>query len=1588
MACVVVFCTTYALILPAITLENAPMCGLEEHLHTEACYAAVSPAPEFLCSPEGLMDHVHGEECCGEDGALICGYADYLVHTHDEFCYGEEGDLICPLPEIEVHQHDESCCEEVRILTCGQEESGHTHGPACYTLHRGELTCTQEEAGHVHSDDCYAWTEELACGLEEAEGHTHDDSCYTTETVLACEKDEIILHTHDETCYDTEDCPLCAQPEPEEHSHRLICGQVEVLEHQHTKECIRLPEEQEATAALVCGLEEHTHTDACYEPKPEVLPPVDEASCHCGLMAHSHTETCYDAEGTLTCPLEEHIHTQTCTVFTELTFTGPDYTVTVSYGADAGLPEGVALTVREIASGTEEYQTYYDQSAAAFGTEEAPEKLVFARFFDIQFQLDGQILEPAAPVSVTITYDTPVDTSEAANCKSIHFKDDSTELLEVATEAAEDGSTSFTHTQDSFSVVGNVVTVAFDNPADNGPDSLPVDYYVCIDGEWVCVGSTKTGWYNDWNGTEPIWTNTNRDFITVAQANSIFGPYGFTPEGDPAQKIAYQRKETSVDANWYTDTYTYYADRAGANIIPISRNNNPASGYNLRYIEKEYYTVSVYDPGHLAYAAGEALPETQTVLKGGSATVTVKPLANGNAVWKCLNASNWTTVADGTANSDGTVTFHLTDITQPLRITPVASDLGPSRDITVDFAVFLDGQWQKVGSTSPVYSHRFRTTDPDDRDCLTYAQVESVLGPYGFAAHMDDPYVLAHYLSSFGTNQSMYDDGGRAQLSDGTYIHGLSWVNTCSAYTFFYLPNNPDAGDGHGAFYGVLPSSFTSSSPEMRGNRFWSVTVRDDGRNIYDSAQLAGMVQYAPDNGTVSVTVRNANGILWSCRGVNGEPVEVTSTQSGGYTTFVIQNITQPVEVTATKANPSFTVQYYANIPRFAESGSNPLKVIDTSAAGNGGTTTMPTNGGSMATRNIYLEGIDRNTDQNAGVATELYRVKTTTELTRMYTERACEYESSPGLAYFNKLKDNESYTLKEVWVLKAGKNPESTNRADWDIYPCDSDTAFTNEAGQAVGNAILINDGAVIRLVSDTSSGNYYNGTTFYDYDISNGNNAGWRTGITGINKKENYGTSREHNQTWTTGNNVFAFGNANCGTGMSGYQFDGGPLNKWNGTNTKYTGKNTNYGGATFRLVDKLNDDGTILYNKWLVVPKLFNEPGGEDGKVIGKQTYAGSSLTFDRVGDTYTLSSATLKKRSGTSSIDELQYFFHPSPAGNVIWDGVNNKVSTWQNNIFTNNFWPMDYADDKARKDENWGTYGNPGHFEGFGESYPESWTGLSDDFPESDDGKAHNWFFGMNFALSFNLTEDYVGPLEYTFFGDDDLWVFLDGRLVCDIGGVHSSIGEFVNLRDYLPNGSSGQHTLSFFYTERGASGSTCYMSFTLPSVSSATTERETGSLELKKSLAGTGSTDYSKEEYQFRVELLTGENGSPLNHTFSYSCSDGTYGTVKSGGTITLHQNESATISGIPAGTYYRVTELTHEGYHTTVNGNEGYIVSGKIETGAIKPASFVNSPYYALPETGGTGTHWYIWGGLALMLASLLCYTIPRRKEARTPDT
>lgn len=264
LSCIVVFCTTYALILPAITMTQKPVCGLEEHTHTESCYEEVTVPGKLECS---FKAHEHTEKCYDEEGNAVCGFADYVLHKHDEKCFDESGSLVCTLPEIEEHEHTESCYEEEVTYVCGIEES----------------------EGHAHTEECYDESGNLICEKEESEGHVHSKECEKVIRKTVCQKDDRVFHEHTDSCYS---------------DGLLVCGKTEVLRHSHDEACFT---ESKTEKVLTCEKEEHIHDEIkCYPDKEQ------ETEYICGFGEHKHTETCYDESGKLVCSLPEHLHSEKC----------------------------------------------------------------------------------------------------------------------------------------------------------------------------------------------------------------------------------------------------------------------------------------------------------------------------------------------------------------------------------------------------------------------------------------------------------------------------------------------------------------------------------------------------------------------------------------------------------------------------------------------------------------------------------------------------------------------------------------------------------------------------------------------------------------------------------------------------------------------------------------------------------------------------------------------------------------------------------------------------------------------------------------------------------------------------------------------------------------------------------------------------------------------------------------------------------------------------------------------------------------------------------------------------------------------------
>lgn len=130
----------------------------------------------------------------------------------------------------------------------------------------------------------------------------------------------------------------------------------------------------------------------------------------------------------------------------------------------------------------------------------------------------------------------------------------------------------------------------------------------------------------------------------------------------------------------------------------------------------------------------------------------------------------------------------------------------------------------------------------------------------------------------------------------------------------------------------------------------------------------------------------------------------------------------------------------------------------------------------------------------------------------------------------------------------------------------------------------------------------------------------------------------------------------------------------------------------------------------------------------------------------------------------------------------------------------------------------------------------------------------NYGFGQKFDLKFKLTSDGTvkttdnedAPIEFNFSGDDDVWVFIDGKLVLDVGGGHGKVNGTINFKDKkatvssVKNDATGggvtpskvnsfasdetitkdyntkEHTLTMFYMERGLWESNMSISFNFP----------------------------------------------------------------------------------------------------------------------------------------------------------------------------
>ena len=406
------------------------------------------------------------------------------------------------------------------------------------------------------------------------------------------------------------------------------------------------------------------------------------------------------------------------------------------------------------------------------------------------------------------------------------------------------------------------------------------------------------------------------------------------------------------------------------------------------------------------------------------------------------------------------------------------------------------------------------------------------------------------------------------------------------------------------------------------------------------------------------------------------------------------------------------------------------------------------------------------------------------------------------------------------------------------------------------------------------------------------------------------------------------------------------------------------------------------------------------------MGKTVIGGREIEFIREGDKYILSSINVSSYNKKEVGDSYKFTYEN--------ETHLDKFVYYGGNSFQSSNWPLDHTktydpDGKifghdvpygSTEDEYHRRYPYSG-YNGSADPSGPPWSGNYKNpdawqyFKPTNDGENHNAFFAMKYKIDFILDKDYVGDLEYLFQGDDDLWIFLqnnnnpdDIELVVDIGGIHASEGQIVDLWNYIEEGGryeerseNGDYTLYIFLLERGAKASTCYMEFTIPAIASLRESEATGSLAISKTVENV-ETD---QVFDFTIDFgrtfaggmytITRANGT-TESTVQFGTDIGNFDRTLE---IQLSHGDVVVVSGVPLGVTYTVTEKSDIYYHTSYKKNLETLREGNVAEGVISATMdrlvFYNTMGVELPATGESGVVAYF---IPFIVATAWMFTMP----------
>lgn len=269
-------------------------------------------------------------------------------------------------------------------------------------------------------------------------------------------------------------------------------------------------------------------------------------------------------------------------------------------------------------------------------------------------------------------------------------------------------------------------------------------------------------------------------------------------------------------------------------------------------------------------------------------------------------------------------------------------------------------------------------------------------------------------------------------------------------------------------------------------------------------------------------------------------------------------------------------------------------------------------------------------------------------------------------------------------------------------------------------------------------------------------------------------------------------------------------------------------------------------------------------------------------------------------------------------------------------------------------------------------------------------KSPDFHFGMTMSAKFIQPKDGKingNNMVFEFSGDDDVWVYIDGVLVLDIGGIHNEVlgsinfadgtvkvgsnintnlkklfndanikGDFVSGKSIFKDYTA--HTINFYYLERGKGDSNCKLKFNLPTVPKK-------SVTVEKQLSNTDKEKYANVEFKFQL-LLQDDKGEYVPSNTAGTLSDDSevefnreeINGVPYDNVFTLKPGQKAIFSGLEENKNYKVRELgvSKDRYdRVLINGEEttnekGNVISKEATVGS-RPVVVVTNVLASVAE-------------------------------------